>query len=401
VRLRGLNFKRRDPAQVKPEELTRIDTCWAVGAGLGLIDTIVGSYFQTRGLILALDAGEPNRIVRSIAGEACFTSASGGKSATRTAMLVKTAKTLAEDSKQPYGIAWAEGANGVSAALEGRWRVAHEACDRAEGTFRDKCTGVAWEIHTMRWFGEWSLAYLGQLKELGERVPARLREAGERGDLYAEIAHATGLPNLVWLIADDPVQARARCREAMNKWSQKKFHVEHWWAMLAERQIDLYEGQGGVAVRAVAEQWAALDGSLLLMCQLTLLEALQLRARAALAAATQPGADKKAQLAAAERDAKKIAGERMPWSTPLGDLLFAGIANARGLDAAAIGHLERAAAGLDEADMPLYAIAARYRLGSLQGGEKGARLRDTARDWLTDQGVKNPARLVAMLAPGF
>ena len=82
--------------------------------------------------------------------------------------------------------------------------------------------------------------------------------------------------------------------EAMRKWSQRKFHVEHWWAMLAERQIDLYEGRGADALRAIDQAWRALDGSLLLMCQLTLLEALHLRARAALAAAVEAGADKRA-----------------------------------------------------------------------------------------------------------
>src|SRR5262249_39810241 len=159
-----------------------------------------------------------------------------------------------------------------------------------------------------------------------------------------------------------PDQARSRCREAMNKWSQKKFHVEHWWAMLADRQIDLYEGHGGVAVRAIHEQWPALDGSLLLMCQLTLLEALHLRARAALAAAIQPASDGAALPAGAEADAKKMISEKMKWSTPLAELLLAGVAACRGDSAGAIARLEVAATGLDEADLALYAIAARHRL---------------------------------------
>src|SRR5262249_42669874 len=150
ARLRGLSFKERDLDQIASEDLTRVDACWAVGTGLGLVDTIVGSYFQTRGLLLALDTGEPNRIVRALATEAGFSSASGGKSAERTMHLLQTCEALAKKQGVPYGLAWATGATGLAAALEGRWRQSQDACDKAEATFRDKCTGVTWEIGTMR-----------------------------------------------------------------------------------------------------------------------------------------------------------------------------------------------------------------------------------------------------------
>ncbi|HZF48566.1 MAG TPA: AAA family ATPase [Polyangiaceae bacterium] len=401
VRLRGLRFTERPASEIPPETLTRFDVCWSVAAGLGLVDTIVGRYFQARCLLLALDAGEPHRIARALAMEASYSSASGGSNKARTARLVEATEALAYRVNDPYALGWAAAAAGVAGCLEGRWRSGHTYCERAESTFRDHCTGVYWEVGTMQWFSMWSQSYLGQLGELSRRVPARLREAAGRGDLYAAIGHSTGLANLVWLAADDVREARERSSEAMRQWSQRRFHVEHWWAMLGDRQIDLYVGDAEAAYKAVHAQWGALSGSLLLMVQLTKLEALQLRARAALMLAEGRPSDRESLCREAARDARSIEGEAMPWSDPLTALLRAGIAFTRGDADRALSELEQAEAGLVAADMGLYAAAARYRRGKLLGGDEGRALEDAARSWMAGQGVVNVERMVALHAPGF
>ena len=157
---------------------------------LGLVNTILGQYFQARCLLLALDAGEPNRVQRALAMEAAYSSSEGGKTQHRTAELVTMAHSMAQKLDQPYAVAFATLSEGAAATLEGRWKTAHEACERAEATFRDRCTGVTWEMETLRWLSLWSLCYLGGLAELGRRIPTRLREARERGDLYATICHS-------------------------------------------------------------------------------------------------------------------------------------------------------------------------------------------------------------------
>ncbi|MEO5729831.1 MAG: serine/threonine-protein kinase PknK, partial [Byssovorax sp.] len=183
--------------------------------------------------------------------------------------------------------------------------------------------------------------------------------------------------------------------------SQRKFHVEHWWAMLSERQIDLYQGDGEAAFRGVEEQWPALSGSLLLIVQLTKLEATHLRARAALLLATQRPSQRKAMLKSALADAVKIEKEEMPWSSPLAALLRAGAASIDGAKGRALLLLQEAITGLESADMALYAAAARYRRGNLLGGDEGQRIAEAADQWLAKQGVVNRPRMVGMLAPGF
>src|SRR5262249_26051137 len=62
IRLRGLRFREREESEIPAKELIKIDTCWSVSIGLGIVDTLLGADFQARHLLLALKAGEPFRI---------------------------------------------------------------------------------------------------------------------------------------------------------------------------------------------------------------------------------------------------------------------------------------------------------------------------------------------------
>jgi hypothetical protein len=401
IRLRGLAFRETDEARIAPEDLTRIDTCWSASSGLGLVDTALGQYFQARGLLLALEAGEPRRVQRALAMEAAYSSTGGGKTAKRTAEILARARALGEAQGEPYGLAFTTMTEGCAAALEGRWKVARALCDDAEASFRDRCRGATWEMETVRWFSLWSLAYLGELAELGRRVPRRLREAEARGDRYAATCHATGLAGLAWLSADDPAAARARSQEALARWSKRTFDVEHWWAMLGERQVDLYEGDAQGAYDRVHAEWRALDRSLLLMVQLTGIEATHLRARSALALARARPGERRRLTAEVDRDAARIAAEKMPWANALAALLRAGSAATRGDEVRAEALLRQAASGLEGAGMALYAAAANARWGRLVGGDEARSRAAAAEAWMRAQAIVAPARMVAMLAPGF
>lgn len=402
VRLRGLRFRPRDASKVPADELLRIDTCWSVSAGLGLVDNIRGSYFQSRGLLFALAAGEPGRISRALSAEAAFCSAAGGPAAKRSARLLAEAERLAREVGTPYSQAWATGSGGIVAALEGRWATALERCTIGLTGFRDRCVGVAWEVTIMIWFSLYSLAYLGKLDELMRRVPAQLVDAEIRGDLHAVIGASTGVNNMIWLAVDDPDRAQARGREAMARWSQTTFHVEHWWNVLGQAQADLYKGDGEAALRRVNDVWPQLKKSLLMMVQLTRTEAFHLRGRARLVLALAAAGDERKQLLAlVADDARAVAKEKMPWSTPLGLLLEAAVAALGGHTDVARARLVDAIRGLDETDQALYGAAARYRLGALDGGEKGQAMVANATAWLAGQGVKRPDRMFAMLVPGF
>ena len=400
VRLRGIRFTPRNAQDLDPGILRRIDVCWSVAIGLARVDNIRAADFQTLQLLLALRAGEPFRVARALATEAGFVSTGGGRSRQRAARLVEAARTLAEQVDRPEALAYAKFAAGIASFYVGEFAAARADCEAAERMMRERCTSVAWEINTAQTFAGSSLLYLGELAELARRVPIRLREARERGDLYATADVTAGRPIVGWLMEDDVAGARKVIRDAMGPWSLQGFHLQHYFSLWAEGQIDLYAGEGLAAWSRTTERWRHLTGSMVLRVQLIRLEAVHLRARCALAAAVAQ-TNPEPYLRSAERDARRVAREHMPWSNPLADLVLAAVHAARSETGAAVEHARRAVAGFEAADMAAYAAAARRRLGRLIGGAQGDAFVARADAWITAQGVVNAERFTAMLAPGF
>jgi hypothetical protein len=291
-------------------------------------------------------------------------------------------------------------ADAIAALMLGRWRAAREAFDRAEVIFRDRCTGVAWELDTVHNLALWATIYMGDFVELRRRWPVLLQEAQERGDLYAITTLNTHYMTLLRLADDDPAGARRELDAVMGRWSHRGFHVQHSTAFRAHVDIDLYRGDGLDAWRRIQRHRAAYRRSMLLRVQLLRIEFFELRGRGALAAALtadRPGP----LLRSAARDAKRLDREGEPWARAHAELLRAGIAAARGDNPRAIAHLSAAADQFEAVEMPLHAAAARRRLGELLGGVQGLEFTLQADEWMRAQTIRDPARMASVYAPGF
>jgi hypothetical protein len=400
IRLRGLGFRERDARDVPPDELLRIDSCWSVAVGLAYVETFRAADFQARHLLLALKAGEPYRIARALAMEGGYSSTGGWRSAARTARIFSATMALAERIGHPHALGLATISAGVAASLEGRWTQALELCERADVILRERCTGVAWELDTVDLTSLVSLIYLGRLNDVAQRLPALLKDAHERGDLYKSTFLRTRISYASHLAADEPAAAREEVRKGIEGWSHEGFQLEHYWTLLSEADIAMYEG-GTLAWRLFQTQWAALAGSLLLRVQYSLIEALDRRARSALsAAADMPTANRVALLREAERDARRIEHQRTPWGNALALLVRGGVAATRGDVDAASTLLTSAEQALLALDMALHAASARRHRGQLLGGEEGRRLVVEADRWMAGQRIRNPARMAVLLCPG-
>jgi hypothetical protein len=394
----------RDPSELAPALLTRIDTLWSVGIGLAIVDTIRAADFQTRHMVLAHEAGDATRMACALAAEASFSAALGGAARARTERLVSAAETLAKQVAQPNPLGYAAFAAGTADYLMGLWRSGREKCDHAETILRDWCTGVVWFSDTAQYFALECLWYGGVVRELCRRVPMLLENAVARGDLYAATILRVGLPNARWLIADRVDEARRSAADAMAGWSHDGFHQQHLDQLLSESQADLYLGDARVAHERVTAAWPRICRAFIPRVQLARIVTYQLRGRAALgAAAAAPAASsQRRQLVdGARRDARRIARDHMPWGDPLAALLHAGASWLDGEDARAAAELRAAVQGFDAAGMALYAAAARRRLGELLGGDEGAALIAIATAWMRAEGIVRPERMAAMLAPGF
>jgi hypothetical protein len=151
----------------------------------------------------------------------------------------------------------------------------------------------------------------------------------------------------------------------------------------------------------VTAEWGALERSLMLKVEQVHTEATHRRGRAALAAAGEGGADRPALLAEAARCAHDLERRGTRLARPLGELLAAGVAAARGDAASALDRLGAATAGFAAAEMALHAAVARRRRGELVGGDEGRALVAAADAWMAGEKIKRPAGWAALLAPGF
>jgi serine/threonine protein kinase len=389
--LRGYKFRERAEREIDPAQLSRIDVVWSVALGLSMTDLIGGAALQTRGLILALDSGEPYRVARSMTVSAAQAANEGRKSA---AKMFAVAEDIVVRCRHPHLFALLALTRGAAEFVTGRWSACLPLVDEADVILRERCTGMAWELDTAHTFALWSLIYMGEFAELTRRTALLLKEAEDRGDRYAYTNFGTYHQPHALLAADDPRAARELFEASRARWTTDRFYMQNLTCVFMESLIDTYEGDGTAGYQRYEKAWPALKSSQMLRSQLLRLLTYHFRARAALAAAAR--GNRPDLLRAAEADAKRIAAERVAWSVPYARVLFAGVALLRGDRDRAVSLLRQSADEFDRADMRSHSASARLLLGELLGGADGEQLMKEANDWFAAHGVRNGRAMARM-----
>jgi hypothetical protein len=288
----------------------------------------------------------------------------------------------------------------MAALQQGRWRAALEELSHAEELVRDRCTGMQWELVSAQVHRLFCLSITGDLAELALRGRRYLREAEDRGDLFASTLMRLMPLVGVWLAANDPQGGRQDCERALAQWSHEGFHLQHFYGMTALAQFALYSGDGAGGFRIFERNQPAVEQSLLLHFQIIRLSIYELRARCLLAwAGTSTGTARKELLGRLDAEIGRIEHERMPWSNATALLLRAGMAILRDRPERALPLYERAEQGFAETEMNIYCVCARLRRGEILGGEVGRALVDEAEAWLRAHTVQDPRRVALLIAP--
>ncbi len=403
IRLRGLGFRERQEKELDAQTLGRIDICWLGSMGLSHVDTIRGAEFNARGLLFALRAGEPFRLVLTLATEAVHASYRGRRNAAKADAIFDVASGLAQRLNRSDANIWVTGTRGIAQYLRGQWKASYENLIQAEAAIIETGTAAFWELQAIRSYIVIVSYMLGRMDEFARRVPRYLTEAVDRGDLYGAVNQRLGLANSAWLVVERTDDAQRMIDDAAGHLSRSGFHIQHWYHILAQAHVNLYMQRGQEAHECFEKGWEKLGNSLLLRLQTIRVFAPQLRARCALAAAELEGqANGRAKLLGiASKMAHKIAKEDASYAAPMAALIRAGVAFGHERTDQARELLTSAAEGFDACDMALYAAAARSRLGEILGGESGIRALQDGRGWMTQQGMRNPPRWTAIVAPGF
>jgi eukaryotic-like serine/threonine-protein kinase len=391
VRVRGL-----EPSSgIATRDTTEyMDALWAAAQGLAMVDSLRAAAFHARHLLLALDSDDRPRAAKALAIEAGYHAMFGARGRFACGRALELATQLADRSGDLHAVGLTRLAAGMAAFLEGRWAVACETLDAAEALLRERCTGVAWELGTARLVGCVSMFFLGEIKALSARLPMLLDSARSRGNVYESTYFQIRVAHAIHLARHAPAIAEEQVREAISRWPSDSFYLQHWWAFIVSIEIALYQGDAARAWEVVTANWNALRRSLLLNVQYIRVESRYHQALAALALASQDARRRPSLQRIALRSAQRIEQEQLHWGAPLARLIRAAVE-----PRAAVSHLRLAEASFHNADMKLFAAAARRRRGQLIGGSDGRALIADADAVMRAQAILCPDRMTAILSP--
>lgn len=401
LRIFGIGFKVRREQEIPPLDLLRVDVC-NVSTALGFVNTILGTALQARHLWLALRAGEPFRIAIGLCREAIFNSTEGSRKQHRVRTLQLKAQEITRGLDNPIAEAYHYLVEGQSSYMFGRWRASSIALETAEKILMERCTGVAWELNSSRFFWGNCLVFQGRWKDLGRRLEHWLDDARARSDVYASSSLQILETRCVTLAAGDVARAREEIDAAMALWASKAFGVQAFLAEISKIQLDIYACPPHVAVERVERVWPVFSRSMMRRVQLCRVHLDHHSGYVYLAlAASCEGQKRGKALRQARRYARRLDKEGIEWAGPFAAYIRAAIQYLQGNPEAAIDGLRHAVDGFEQTHMSLYRAAAQRRLGQLISGDQGQALITAAEAAFTEQGVLDPPRLANMMAPGF
>jgi hypothetical protein len=123
--------------------------------------------------------------------------------------------------------------------------------------------GVAFELDTLLMLRFGAMFWQGAWGALAAEVSECLKQARDRGDLYA----STGVIQLCGWVAhlarDAPSAARAELESAAAAWG-KGFRTQEWFRLASAITIDLYEGDAVGAHRRIRDGWDEIERSFVL-----------------------------------------------------------------------------------------------------------------------------------------
>ena len=388
LRLRGLGFKPRPERDVSPRELGRLDTLYNAATSLGMIDHIHGAAAQTWHLRNALRVGEPRRATRALAIESVYLSAPGNTE--KAQALARDVLLRARQLDDPYLMGIGHMAAAGAHYFAGRNRASVHGWIDAEHMLSATHEAVEWERMTVRYFLALAHVGLGNFDDV-ETVTVRGLEDAERHDDTYSRTMLGCIPNTWRLLRwGDSERARKHLDTVLDGWPDDTHYMAHYVHLFARVLVELYEGDGEVALTLVDDAMPWLRDLMLLRMPWVRGEVAALRSRAAIVAGDLRHADKLARV---------VTRTGTEFTSGVAQLLSAAVRCGRGETEAAQRLLASAIDSLDQADAAHLAAAARYRLGTLLPRNEGNALLAEAEGWLGDARVADAPAFLRLLAP--
>jgi hypothetical protein len=396
LKLRGLGFRERDKSQITAAELTRIDACWSVAAGLGLVDTVRHFDFQNRHLQLALRAGELTRVIRALCMEMVWAAVNGNDR--RVAALCDRINPLVARAGDPFSRALLIGCRGIAQTMLGNFREARALLSEAERLLRTQCLNVYSEIATIRHF----LAAGYGLTGIDTReVLAHLNEARTRGDRHGVASLRSPLVYKM-LMDDQPEGARRWCLEVLADWSRVGYQLQQFSHLHTMTTIDMYEGKWQDALQNLEANRTNVRRSGLLKAEQVGVWWKLLWGRSALqGACAVEGPQRDELFAIVRRSIRGLRHVARPYTDGLAELLEAGLLHARGEECIAVDRLRQLDVRFEALGLTAYNGAVQYRLSVLCADAEERQHWERRWPETLARNVVRPERLFETTSPGF
>lgn len=397
LNLRGLAVAQRRAPISERDEL-RLKACWTAATGLSMVHHLRATAFQARALLLALAAGDLDRVIKGAALLSATLSNAEGAARKMGDRLRIRAGELAGNNPSDEHRAWLELMRGISAMGEWDFPTCETLCAAAGERFRTRCSGSAWETGVSQAFMLWAATFRGDLRGAARRVPELIADARARGDRHAETALISSPLHLVGLAADEPARVREQCIKTMAEWPSQLACFQHMCGAYVLAQADLYEACAESAWSHTKHAWKMLRKAHLARVQFQRIDLLALRGRAALArAAATRGRERKRWLGKAKDDIRRLRHERAPAALAFADLIHGGLEHLQGDPSSSRSSFDRSLAGFSSLAMQLHAEVSRLAKGIV-----GHRHEDlyAARRAVLELGVVNPEGMLRLWVPG-
>ncbi len=393
VMMRGMAYTPRSEQELPANLLAQVDLFETLRVETTFYDSLRSAWFVLRGLRLALDAGEPRRVLRALCGAANLAALSGSSDAARrTEELVARAETIAQTLGSPEERALVCSTRAVSAFMLGHPRDVLEPAYEAERIYREAEGRGAGDYY--RRFAAVS-ARIGALQILGDtrflsELNATLHEARATENLGAELGM------LLNQTAAEEIQGqiertRPRLEHQRTQLPNSRFGVLHMLHLVAVLRASCASGDYAWGTQYCQEVWPQYLRSQMRRNAFSVFAIHSCHARMRLNAHLVGGSGTDPEPLIRE-DLRIVAKSPFKSGGATVARFQARLALARGDRAGAAVRLKSAIAEFESADIVHEAIRDRYALGLVLGGSDGEELRGTAAGQLAAAGYVDPAR---------
>ena len=395
---RGFDFTLRTESEIPRETLIRLDALSDMATGLSITDSLRGNVFHHRALRLALDTGEPYRLVRALSLECAFRGIDGSTDDPARAAAMALAAEIA--SQYPHGQTKAllPLAVGVNKTCQGDYAEALVNLAQAESLLT-QCRDVNWALNVARMFTIDCLRWSGHIAELTVCVDRPNLNAGASGNLLLETCNILGR-SMALLVADQPDRARSTVDDVIQHWPAEPYQMQHWWHSSARCDVARYVGDSEGALELADLDWRKMRAAHLDRVRIIAFYMRTLIASSAIAVARKRTGWRRLWLILRARwHMWQLSRNTLRITAVTLACLRAQLATLTGDTNAQLLQLEHAHAGYQDLGFPLHTAICLRRRGRCLGGTEGKALVEEADEALVQLGVVDTRKICRLLFP--